>query len=449
MAVAAPALTGVVTPDGLDTRLTDISVVDGEDAGVFVRTGTSIHLSGVIVDNPRFGGIVAIDGGQVTAESVVVRGARPLSDGSFGRGLQVEQGAGAEIRRASFEENHGAGVSTAGAGSSVSLEDVAIIDTLPQGATDEFGRGINAQDGAVISARRVLVEGNRDVGIYATDGEATLVDVVIRETNAQESDDTGGRALELDRSIATLTRVWIDQDREMGIYADDARLTMEDIVIRRIGPQSSDLDYGRGINVAGGEHEARRLFVEACHDLGILVWGDGTDFLLEDVTIRDTRPMEATGVRGRAMSALFGSSVTVRRGRFLNSLESGVSAVGEGSTLDLEDVTISGVAETACASTTCIDAPFGIGLGSYEMARVEARRFAIEGAVFCGVHVAAEGELDLATGSVSGSAIGACVQNEGYDVERLTGDVAYVDNGVNLDATSLPIPPAASSGMPR
>jgi hypothetical protein len=41
---------------------------------------------------------------------------------------------------------------------------------------------------------------------------------------------------------------------------------------------------------------------------------------------------------------------------------------------------------------------------------------------------------------VAESAIGACVQVEGYDLSRLMTDVSYRDNGANLQATSLPVP---------
>jgi len=449
--VAAPGLTGVVMPDGLDTRLTDVSIIDTEDVGVLVRSGTAMHLDGVVIAGARTGGVIAIDGGAVTAESIAVRRTRAFDDGGFGRGLQVEFGATAEVRRAVFEQNRGAGVSTAGADARITLEDVAIVGTLPEGGTREFGRGINAQDGATVELTRVLVEGNRDVGIYAIDGGSQHVfrDVVVRGTIAQQSDNTGGRAFEIDRSQASLDRVHLVENMEMGIYADDSNLMLEDIVIREVAPQPVDGDYGRGINLDRGTHEGRRLFLEACRDLGVVVWGDGATLSLEDIVVRDTRPMEATGVRGRALSALFGPDVSVVRGVFERSHELAVNAVGAGTSLDLVDVRITSVSEAACASTTCAEAPFGIGLGSYEEALITARSFVIEGAAFCGVHVAFGGGLDLMTGTVSGSAIGACVQDDGFDVSRLTGGVAYVDNGVNLDATTLPIPSTGSTATPR
>jgi hypothetical protein len=47
--------------------------------------------------------------------------------------------------------------------------------------------------------------------------------------------------------------------------------------------------------------------------------------------------------------------------------------------------------------------------------------------------------MDLSTGEVRGHAIGACVQNDSYDLDRLTTDVVY-DNDTNLESTALPVP---------
>ncbi len=64
----------------------------------------------------------------------------------------------------------------------------------------------------------------------------------------------------------------------------------------------------------------------------------------------------------------------------------------------------------------------------------------------CGVNVVDTSQLDLEHGEVSGAAIGACVQSEGYDTMRLSRDVSYHDNGVNLQATTLPLPQLVELG---
>jgi hypothetical protein len=57
-------------------------------------------------------------------------------------------------------------------------------------------------------------------------------------------------------------------------------------------------------------------------------------------------------------------------------------------------------------------------------------------------------QLDLQEGTVSGSAIGACVQIDGYDVGRLSNAVRYEDNDTNLESTSLPVPELPALLMP-
>jgi len=58
----------------------------------------------------------------------------------------------------------------------------------------------------------------------------------------------------------------------------------------------------------------------------------------------------------------------------------------------------------------------------------------------CGIHVAEGGTALLSDGEVTNAAIGACVQNEAQRIEDLQTEVAYRDNGMNLQATNLPVP---------
>ena len=43
--------------------------------------------------------------------------------------------------------------------------------------------------------------------------------------------------------------------------------------------------------------------------------------------------------------------------------------------------------------------------------------------------------------------LGACVQVEGYEVQRLSDAVIYRDNGVNLEATDLPLPEPSAPAL--
>jgi len=110
--------------------------------------------------------------------------------------------------------------------------------------------------------------------------------------------------------------------------------------------------------------------------------------------------------------------------------------------LELLDVEILQTMAQVCAEDTCPGEAQGVALGSFRTARVTAERFVIRGAEVCGLQLALDGELDLLDGRVSGAEVGACIQVPDYDLTRLTTRVEYRDNGINLDATELPVPEA-------
>jgi hypothetical protein len=73
-------------------------------------------------------------------------------------------------------------------------------------------------------------------------------------------------------------------------------------------------------------------------------------------------------------------------------------------------------------------------------AAIAMRRFVATRSALCSVHVASSAGLDLSSGEVSENAIGACVQVDGCDLDRLTDDTRYRANDSNFQATTLPLP---------
>jgi hypothetical protein len=76
---------------------------------------------------------------------------------------------------------------------------------------------------------------------------------------------------------------------------------------------------------------------------------------------------------------------------------------------------------------------------------LEATRFVVTTSELTGVQIDMGGQMDLHQGEISDNPIGAAVAEEGYDFSRLSDQVAYRNNGVNLDARSLPLPTAIDS----
>ncbi len=224
------------------------------------------------------------------------------------------------------------------------------------------------------------------------------------------------------------------------VTGEGTRLETRSLLVRDIG-SDPDGAFGRGIGVQlGAVADLERTVVERAHELGIFVGGIDAEASLRDVVIRDMRSLEATGVSGRGVSVEVAAHANLERVLIERSRELGLVSMDGASEVTGTDVMVRGVAPRECATTTCPEEPFGTGLGSYYGASLGLTNFVVGGAELCGLQLAEGASIDLTGGVVSGTSIGACVQVDGYDLDRLSEAVIYRDNGTSLESTMLPIP---------
>jgi hypothetical protein len=480
----------------------DLTIADSEIVGFRVTATGEAMLEGVVIDGATGAGLAAEASGSVVGRRVVVRNGRPLSDGTAGRGLNVHSGAAVTLTEAEIANNHDVGIFALGAGSTVTLDRVAVHDTLTQPADRRWGLGLLTQDGAAIEATACAIEDNRELAVGANENDArvSLTDCVVRRTMPRESDDEAGRALTLaGASSGSLTRVLIEDNHDVGIAAiRGAALTVEDVVLSGVRAAPGNPELGRGVDFQlGASLRGRRFVVHDTVDGGFDAFDPDTLIELEDVVVRDVAPNvdglfgrgisaelaavvrmervhvervhaialfasaatleltdltvrdveseQARGRAGRALAAQDGATVALTRACFERTREVAISAHHEGTRVDGEHVTIRDVRERACASDACADNPGGMGLGATDSAAIELSDFEVETAPLCGVQVAVGGSVDLHRGVIRGCGIGACIQESDYDATRLQDDVTYVDNGTNLDTVELPVFDAADS----
>jgi len=158
---------------------------------------------------------------------------------------------------------------------------------------------------------------------------------------------------------------------------------------------------------------------------------------ISGVVGQDDLPNEPTGI------VAIRAHVTLRRAHVEEIAGTGIF-VFDDATLDAEDLAVSSI-----GSGDCVDCPIGamtqgsgIVLGDYPT--VALRRFHLADSALCAVHFIS-GELDLGGGLVEANRIGLCVEEPDYDLSRLMNDVRYLDNGTNLETTSLPVPEPPSA----
>ncbi len=500
-----------VTNAGVPAVIENLAIAGASQWGVRVESGRSLDLRGVRVSGASQIGMVAVGTGTaVTLTDVVIEGTLRGGASAFGA-LFVQDGAQAEVVRVLVRGNEGQGLFADGIGTRVTLTDVAVQGGAPAFGTGLGSRGVTAQGGARLEASRLLVSTVRDVGIFLgeTDTAVILTDTVVENTQPRSGDARGGRGIDVRAGgFLEASRVLLSENREAGFAAveEGTAAVLTDVVVRDTQPQQSDRRHGVGVGVRlGASLEASRVLVSGNRAEGIFVAGAGTAVTLADAVIQDTQPRESDGLFGRGIEVLDGATFGATRVLVSRSREQAVLALGTGATVtfadvvvrdtlpranddfgggaigaqseariegervlvegarglgvmaaaggmvNLRDVTVSGVELTACASTTCPDDGFGYGVAAVSGA-LRLERFHVLHAATCGVFVAPidlfgedpvpamDPSIDLVSGVISDSEIGACVQVDGYDLDRLQDDVQYRDNGTSLNVTMLPVP---------
>ena len=490
---------GVITVQGTGGEVRDLTVADSPRIGVLV-SGANAILEGVVVANAEFLAIVTAESTHLALRDAHVTGTRSRSlDGMFGRGLSiraeaevsrvviernaeyavfahgeaavltmndvvvrgpeaaassgigrrglnVQQGATAELNRALIERNFDAAVFVGGDGAAVAMNDAVVRDVESAVSDGLLGRGLDVEIGAIAEVSRVLFDRIRAIGVFAGGEGASVAmsDVIVRDTGIGMTDATNGRALSLELGgFARLERAVLERSRNFGIFADGGGtgVTMSDVVVRDGGEGAGDGPLGRGLSIQlGVTADARRVLFDRNREVAIFASDESTILTMSDAVVRDTEGRAADGRSGRAMSIQFAASVTVSRAELQRNREMGVFVGGDGAELTMTDVVVSDTRVQACAATSCADTSAGHGVGSFLNGALSLNRFVVSGSDLCGVLLAQNGAVDLAEGQVRDNTIGVCLQVDPYDTDRLTAGVSFLDNGVNLQSTTLPVP---------
>lgn len=164
---------------------TTASSFDGlSGVGLVVFDGADSQVTrGTLRGNTAVG--VAVGGGALfEAHDLLIADTQPeLVEGSAGRGLEVGTASVAKLTRALVLGNHDMGLLIDGAQTHADLEDIVIVGTQPAPESGLFGRGLGVQDGATAQLRRARVLDNHQVGIaIATEADVVLDQVEVGGT---------------------------------------------------------------------------------------------------------------------------------------------------------------------------------------------------------------------------------------------------------------------------
>lgn len=424
--------------------------VEGPDRIGIGAAADDARVSEVVIEGASGSAIYAI-AGSVAVTRVVVRDTRPeRPGGDFGRGLEVSGGATMIVEHAVVERSTELGL-WASEASTLDARDVAVLDTRPRESDGAFGRGVQAEDGAIVRLARAVIARSHDDGLFATTGGAIeATDVLVHDTLPQESDDLYGRGAAAQRGgHLRLERVALVDNHEIGVFLSGADVTGElrDVIVARTRAEVATGAFGRGVSVTtGASLTLERALVASNRDAGLFVHGATAD--LRDLEIDEVLPRASTGGFGVGLWAQNDARVVASRVRVARTRLMGVAAI-VGVDLTIDDLEVRDVAGTDCAETTCPDLAGGFGIAAHFGGAITASRFVVRELATCGVVVGADSlrptALDLAMGRIDTAPVGACVQVDGYDTGRLRVQVEYRDVDVPLQATSYALP----DGLPE
>jgi uncharacterized protein DUF1565 len=333
-------------------------------------SATAVIERTVVEDNRDVA--VNVLGSQATLHGVVVRRTAPQTKdfrNGFGLEVQIEPTSGAHgsalVSSTLFDESTASGVNVKGA--EATLEGVVVRRTAPGASDQGAGRGIQAflSPSAAAPASMILksslVEDNHEVGVLVSTSHAELEGVLVRRTQPQASDRTGGMGimLQINADEMLLRGSVIEDNRYIGVYVLGSVARLDGVVVRRTSPQESDGQAGAGLivhfnpetnsssaaTVMGSIFEDSRAF-------GVLV--NGGQAALDASVVRRTQP-DADGFFGdgiASMSAVSGSvsfvaSTGLTHSRIEESARAGFATFGAqarlgGSTLACNFVDLNG-----------------------------------------------------------------------------------------------------------
>jgi hypothetical protein len=252
--------------------------------------------------------------------------------------------------------------------------DVVVRDTAGLPGSGTLGLGLWAGEGARVELSAAVVERSRLFGVAAQGSGTTLrlVATSVRDGWGQESDGTGGAGVVVgDGASAELVGVAIERNRDIGlwVYGEGTEATLTGAVVRETMGRRLDEQYGLGVEVSNGARATvARSLLDRNTETGAWALDAGTRLTLIDDVVRDTRARALTGLYGQGVVAQGGAAVDLSRAILAGNRSSGVSGLDAGTRLTLADVVVRGTRGQE------LDKRYGSGLLASRGAGVEVAR---------------------------------------------------------------------------
>lgn len=365
---AAPATVRIT---GADVTVSDVQLA-GSRSGLLVDIGGDATVTGVLVDRATEAGLrVHRRAHGALSDVVVTHTLTDPDDHVSAWGIVVELGGVATASKIVVTDSRFGGVIATDAASTLTIDDVAVLDTLATETGARFGIGVAAQHGAMLTVHGAVIDGATYGGLVSgLDGaRVEAEDLVVRRV----APDSTGIAMGIGATqmgIAHVVRALVEQTVH-GVHAESgASMEIEDAVIRSLRTDTSvpDVDNSVGVVAHGATVTCSRVQVEDAGYLGLGAF-DGSAMHVADLVVRGNGGgLDGSGGSGLAF---VDSTGDVARALVTHNRYGGVTVSGPTALVQLTDVTIDDIAPQMLGSE------LGRGLQAQDGATAQVERMLV------------------------------------------------------------------------
>ncbi len=265
---------GLVVASGGKVTTQGSVVANNAQVGVVVAApgeldGGSLYLLA------NTGAALAIDGKSTLSRLRIAKTANGAPTTTpFGTGIYVAAGASLTLDHAAVLDGPGLGILVAGKGATATLSDLVVRDTLSFG--DASGFGLAVAGGGLATVTNAAFVNNRDISVYASDmgSSCSLTQATVAQTVANGPEGRGRGVNIQSNAHGELHGVAVLQSTEVGVdVTDGADLLIEDSQVN--GSTMSVNGFGHGISAVNtGVLTVRRTQIENASNVGLVFGGD-------------------------------------------------------------------------------------------------------------------------------------------------------------------------------
>ena len=374
---------------GAPVALANLSIT-GERPGVTIAPGADAphNLTALAIVGARTVGLLVNGAQAVTLAQLRIEGTRAAEARTFGRAIALTDGATVEASDLTLRGNRDIALALDGAGTSITASRLIVGATIERLTDGLFGRAIDLRGGATVALSEAALLDNREVAI-AADGTATTLtaeDLFVSSTLARARDSAAGRGLQLTNgATASLTRTTIADHLDLALSIDGAgtRATLDQVVVRNTRGALSTGESGYGASItAGAALEASSTLITGSRSAGLLASGLRTRLTLSDSLVQSTEP-DSDGA-GNGIAVESGAIADLHRTLLSGNTEAALFATGS-SRIELDDLT----ATTTRSNPS--DGRAGLGIWLQEGAAFVADRLLLRGNRFAGLFATGAG----------------------------------------------------------